>query len=549
MNVPAIRRLAWRLAGAALSLVRFRKHPNPYVRFGRLPDADIVRTAKPAADGKRILLLPIRVSSVSNLLEGVIGAGLKLDGHFVHALLDGGALRYTENAPYGKSWLVANALSVFEQHSFCRTFGIEPCYYDDHIDRARLASLVGEIESLPYEALASYRYNGIAVGKHARFGVMRHLRQETIDLPENTELLRQFLITTLKTALATEAVICDKRITHAVMTHGIYSTWGTAIDVLVAAGVQVTVWDRGYVGGNPIFGRNRSYLPEAIAETRADVERLSAPYAIDNAFLDSYFAAKTRPGSGVDVVSYYDARDEQPTEAVGQLKDGYAGLVSVFPNIPWDGTMFAASDYTPSLRAFAAVVKRAAREFPRLKFVVRCHPAELHRLGNTSREAFTSFFTEEDRRIPNLTIIESDGDISSYDLLPVTDAALIFGTTIGLELAFRGIPVMLTGRHYLANKGVVLEVSSDREVWDILKKVEEGKLVLGAEMRENVRRYAYFHIRLCHVQDDMIELDGFYFRNYRFDRAEMLRGDTLKSCNAIKRYVLGETEKCLNPYA
>lgn len=547
MSLPAIRRLAWRLAGAAMSPVRYRKRPDPYAHFSRLPDAGIVHAARPAADGKRILLLPIRVSSTSNLLEGVIGAGLKLDGHSVYALLDGGTLRYSENTTFGKSWPTANALSVFEQHQFCRTFGIEPCYY--HVDRARLAPLIEEIGSLPYEALASYRYNGIAVGRHARFGLMRYLRQETIDVPENTGLLRQFLVTALKTALATEAVIRDKQITHAFMSHGIYSTWGTAIDVLVAAGIPVSVWGRGYVGGNPIFGRNQSYLSEAINETRADVERLSAPYAIDDTFLAGYFSAKGRPDSKVDVESYYDARENRPEDAVGRLRDGYDGLVSIFPNIPWDGAMFAASDYTPSLRSFSAVVSRAARQFPRLRFVVRCHPAEQHRLGNDSREAFSSFFTEEDRRLPNLTILEADDEISSYDLLPVTDAALVFGTTMGLELTFREIPVIQTGRFHLSNKGVVFEVSSDRELWDMLESVRAGTLSFGAEMRENVRRYAYFHVKLCHVQDDMIQVSRYSFDRYLFDRVEMLRGDTLKSCRAIKRHVLGETEKCLNPYA
>ena len=529
--------------------VRYARRPNPYAHFNRLPDADIVRNAQPSSQGKRILLLPIRVSPTSNLLEGVIGAGLKLDGHFVCALLDGGTLPYSENRSFGKSWAAANALSVFEQRKFCQTFAIQPCYYDDQIDHARLASLIRQIKALPYDALAAFQYNGVAVGQHARFGLVRYLKQETVDLPENTRLLQQFLITALKTALAVEAVIRQKQITHAFMSHGIYSTWGTALDVLVAAGVEVSVWGRGYVGGSPIFGRNQSYLLEAINETHADVERLSAPYSIDDAFLDEYFTAKEQPGSGVDAEAYYDTRDPHVPKTIGTLRDGYDGLVSVFPNIPWDGTMFAASDYTPSLRSFAATVIRAAHQFPRLRFVVRCHPAERHRFGNNSRETFASFFTAQDRKTANLIILEADAAISSYDLLPVTDAALVFGTTMGLELAFREIPVIQTGRFHLSGKGVVFEVTSDQDLWKLLENVQNSTLSFTDEMRRNIRHYAHFHIRLCHVQDDMIKVNRFSFERYLFDRAAMLGGDRLKSCSAIKRYILGETEKCLNPYA
>ena len=549
MNLPALSRLAWRLAGSVLAPVRYNKRANPYSVFRSMPGASAVRgSTPPNKDGKRILVLPIRASSTSNLLEGVIGAGLKLDGHSVYALLDGGSLRYSENATMGKSWLVANALSAYEQHQLCSAFGLTGLYFDDLIDPSELARCKAEIGRADLAQLVSYSYQGIAIGKHARFGLVRYLRQETVDLPENTALLRHFVETALRTALAVRAAVRRERITHAFMSHGIYSTWGTALDVLVAEGVQVSVWGRGYVGGNPIFGRNRSYIAEAIAESADDVRAHLGGREPDRDFLQSYFAAKAKPGSGVDVVSYYDPSQAAGVTAVQSLRTGYKGVVSVFPNIPWDGTMFAASAYTQSLRVFSRKVVLAAESFPDLHFVVRCHPAEKHRDGNNSRESFSSFFTADDRTTPNLTIIEPEGEITSYDLLPVTDAAFVFGTTMGLELIQRGIPVIQTGRNHLVDKGVLFEVGSDDELRQRLGQVRDGELKVTDAMREAFDRYAYYHLKLCHVQDDMIEVNRYRFERYRFEDVRQLAGTSLPSCTAIKNHVLGATPKCLNPY-
>lgn len=529
--------------------VRYRKWPNPYDRFRRLPGADKLGAKSVSGSGKRVLLLPLRVTSTSNLVEGVIGAALKLDGHQVFALLDGGVLRYSDNATVGKSWPVANALSVYEQHQFCRTFGVEPCYYSDLLDSRRVAHTLKEIGGArTYDELMESQYRGIPLGRHANSSVMRYLRQETVNVPENVELLRHFLETALKTAMAVESLVQAKQITHAFMSHGIYSTWGAAMDMLILEGVQVGVWGRGYIGGNPIFGRNQSYLAEAIEESIADVREYMAPYDVDQAFLDSYFAAKAKPGSGVDVVSYYETQQNSAAEFAAGLREGFDGLISIFPNIPWDGTMFAASAYTRSLREFAGKVVFAAKQFPRLRFVVRCHPAERHREGNNSRETFSSFFSEADRRIANLKIIESDASTSSYDLFPVTDAALIFGTSMGTELVLRDIPVIQTGKNELVNKGVLFEVASDAELVDLLNKVQAGTLSLSEDMRANARDYAYYFIKLCHVQDDMIEIDRYRFVQYKFDAVDSLGGDSLPSCDAIKKFALGETKKCINPY-
>ncbi|WP_439544151.1 hypothetical protein [Hyphomicrobium sp.] len=538
--------------GGALARIRYRSRPDPYRAFRSLDgwaDPKDVPTTKNAT----VLVVPVRVSSTSNLLEGVIGAGLRLDGYRVLALLDGGTLKYSENSTFGKSRTIADALSVYEQQQFCATFGIEPRYFSELIDEAEFEEIKRKLNSLGYDQLVRYKLQGVAIGFHARSGLMRYLRQETIDIPENAELLREFVKTGVATALAVKSVVIREKVTHALLSHGTYSTWGVACEVLVSLGVTVSVWGRGYVGGNLMFGRNQSYLSEEISTTAEDVVELSRDRT-GGLDIDEYFRAKARPRSGVDVESYYDDKElGAPLETAKQfdaMLEGAAGVIGIFPNIPWDGTAFSASTYTPSLRAFAHEIQLAAQRFPKLKFIVRIHPAETVRKGNITRESFASFFSEEALgAAPNVKIIPSSSSITSYDLMERCGAAVVFGTTLAMEMAFRGLPVLLTGKHRLSNKGVVFEIS-DRAALDLrLREVMEGKLRVTEVMKDNMRRYAHYHVNLEHIADDMMATGHYSFEKYKFSSVDDLRQGRLKTADAIKSFVLGQTNKCLNPYA
>lgn len=539
----SVARELWSLAGAALAKVRYLRRPNPYRAFRCLPDYIQLQQARPAASGARVLLLPIRVSSVSNMVEGLIGAGLVLDGNSVFALMDGGSLRYSENANFGKSWVTANALSVFEQGQFCATFNVTPMWLYDQLDHAELNRCRRLISSLTLDRLLEFEFLSARVGYHARFSVMRYLRQETVEIEENIGLLRQFVMTGIMTAMAVQKVIADQRITHALISHGIYSTWGSALDVLRNHGVVVSVWGRGYVKGNIIFGRNQSYLVEGIEETTEEVRLAVGDDARVISEAKAYIADKTDPVRSGDVERYYDGRADRPSDFSAE---GYTAVVGVFPNIPWDGAIFAGSEYTPTLRVFACRIVAAAERFPKLLFVVRCHPAETHRSGNASRETFSSFFRSN--LPPNLRIIPSEASVTSYQIAQHASAAIVFGTTMGLELALRGVPVIQTGRHYLSNKNVVFEVSSDEELDVLLDTAMTKELKMSPDMVRSADIFAAYHIKLSHVEDDMMTNERYAFSGYRIASVTELAGDARPSCSAIKNFVLGRTDKCLNPY-
>ncbi len=94
-----------------------------------------------------------------------------------------------------------------------------------------------------------------------------------------------------------------------------------------------------------------------------------------------------------------------------------------------------------------------------VQWVVRIHPAEAWTVGPSVAEIFQ-------KAMPSLPshihLIGSTDQVNTYDLMDIADLALVYTTTAGLEIALRGIPVLISGRTHYRKKGFTL----DADTWD-----------------------------------------------------------------------------------
>src|SRR4029077_8020063 len=54
----------------------------------------------------------------------------------------------------------------------------------------------------------------------------------------------------------------------------------------------------------------------------------------------------------------------------------------------------------------------------------------------------------------NVALIRPGENVSTYQLASASDAAIIYATETGIELAARGIPVIVAGEAWLRGKGI-----------------------------------------------------------------------------------------------
>ena len=126
------------------------------------------------------------------------------------------------------------------------------------------------------------------------------------------------------------------------------------------------------------------------------------------------------------------------------------------------------------------------------QLVIRLHPAEAKLTGPSVAETITRAFPSLPEHIH---LIGAKEEINTYDLVEITDLALVYTTAVGLEMATRGIPVMLSGNAHYRKKGFTIDADSWQEYFQKLEValVDLPAQRLTPEQVERAWNYAYFY--------------------------------------------------------
>jgi hypothetical protein len=103
-----------------------------------------------------------------------------------------------------------------------------------------------------------------------------------------------------------------------------------------------------------------------------------------------------------------------------------------------------------------------------VQFVLRVHPGEGLGWGLSVYDILTEKFPDLPK---NIHILRADAKINTYDLVNTADIGLVFTTTVGMEMAMIGLPVIVTGQTHYRGKGFTLEPDSWDEYFETLEKV------------------------------------------------------------------------------
>lgn len=149
---------------------------------------------------------------------------------------------------------------------------------------------------------------------------------------------------------------------------------------------------------------------------------------------------------------------------------------------------------------------------PDVQFVVRIHPGEkivpqAKSMGTVVREALPE--------IPShIHIVGALDNINTYDLVEIADLGLAYTTTVGVETAMNGIPVICCGQTHYRNRGFTLDPNTYEEYFSTLEKVLSDLPAhrLNEEQTAKAWNYAYrfffeyprpFPWRLMNFWDDL----------------------------------------------
>ena len=127
---------------------------------------------------------------------------------------------------------------------------------------------------------------------------------------------------------------------------------------------------------------------------------------------------------------------------------------------------------------------------PDVQLVIRIHPGEVLVHGQSMIDVVHQVLP----RLPeHIRLIGPRDPINTYDLIEVADLGLVYTTTVGMEMAMKGLPVIVAGKTHYRGRGFTYDPDSWVSYFKLLGPMLEnpGDFVLTREQVELALRYIY----------------------------------------------------------
>ncbi|MEW6180722.1 MAG: hypothetical protein AB1522_12435 [Chloroflexota bacterium] len=144
-------------------------------------------------------------------------------------------------------------------------------------------------------------------------------------------------------------------------------------------------------------------------------------------------------------------------------------------------------------KSMAEWISRTVQYFigrPDVQLVIRVHPGEVLTHGQSMADVVQQILP----RLPeNIRLIRASDEINTYDLIEVADVGLVYTTTVGLEMAMMGLPVVVAGQTHYRDRGFTYDPDSWVTYFKLLGHILENptEYRLSREQVNQAWQYAY----------------------------------------------------------
>ena len=94
---------------------------------------------------------------------------------------------------------------------------------------------------------------------------------------------------------------------------------------------------------------------------------------------------------------------------------------------------------------------------PDIQLIIRIHPGEIL----TREYSMVDVVKQTLPELPEyIHVIHPEEKVNTYDLVNITDMGLVYTTTVGMEMALKGIPVVVAGKTHYRDRGFTYDPNS-----------------------------------------------------------------------------------------
>jgi len=452
----------------------------------------------------RVLFLTFRGWSTHAVIETVLAHALQRRGWEAVFATCGGRLPICDVMPvHAAPPMPCRSCSEYATGAIAAA-GFQPMRLADVIDvgsavtvaRRNVAGLSSIRECEEFVA------HDLRIGELVRTSVLWFLSRGT--LPENPLVLRtyrDFLVSAQVVADGFEAILDRLHPDRLVALNGRFFAEAILIALATRRGIGWTTYEKGMLADTLITSVEGCASDVTMPE-RDVQDALRHPLTRgENSELDQYLAERRRGDATLDKPWSGSSEDASAVRRQLGFLEGRP-LVAMFSNIAWDSAVAGKDLCFPSLGDWLDEGVRWAQLHPEIDMVIRLHPAEVSVTNHLTLDRMADRIARLMPRLPtNVRVVQPTSGIDSYALMDEACAGLVYTSTVGLEMAAMGKPVVVAGASHYRGRGFTLDPQSADTYWETVTRVVAVGMAADVpeRTRERARRYAYaFFFRFHH---------------------------------------------------
>jgi hypothetical protein len=353
-------------------------------------------------------------------------------------------------------------------------------------DRAYARSLA---QNTSPEAVGGLTLDGIAVGEAALSGALRFFaRGELEEGKAQGAIVKRYLEAACLSLFAMRRLLARERYDVVIGHHGIYVPQALVADAAREAGMRFVAWNPAYRAGCFIFSHAETYHRAMLSEPASVWENIDFDDDKRRQLIGYLY---DREKGTQDWIAFHPADAAESGNVIASTGlDPAKPVIALLTSVVWDAQLHYRQ------RAFKDQIEwvlKTLAHFAKRDYVqlaIRVHPAEI-RGSLPSRQPIADAIRAVYPALPpNVALINPGANVSTYQLAGASDAAIIYATKTGIELAARGIPVIVAGEAWLRGKGIGFDCDDAEAYERMLASLPFGKR-LDDERKARAQKYAY----------------------------------------------------------
>lgn len=369
-----------------------------------------------------------------------------------------------------------------QSEALFRVSGVRAYPLSGFLDESARRDIDAFVANLPGARYFDFTYRDVPLGPQVEATVARFLFSHAPALDARVQRLAYRFVHGAVTTAEAMLRLCDRVHPDVIApSFGAYISRGTAWEVAKARGLRSVPWSRGDVEEAMVLGLNANAVIELAERTEGPWTNLELTAARSQR-LDHVLSRNALGGSSRSIGDAAAVRQALPLDTTRPI-------LALYTNCGFDSKFFYSTPLYPDTLGWTfdtIELFRARRE----QLVVRVHPYEslIPQMEQTAKRIAERFPTLP----PNVRLVPAEHKLNSYALGMASDAVIVYGSQIGLELAAMGKPVIVTGRGSYWRKGFTYDVHTREGYTAILDRLQtlarpDPNRVLAA------RRFAYYY--------------------------------------------------------